>query len=155
MRLVKDHEIAQFVNLLTSTAKTYGHAQQLREHISATVVDFLEEHNLREKTCTTQTTIPTPLKSPEQETPPTVAEKAQTEQTAPIRTGEDVVIELKAVQVKAYLVEDTSNSAVFLDEAKATDYAVRRRTKVHQLIDLGDYAELQTQFLNFVKKWVP
>ena len=39
---MKDHEVAQFVNELTTIAKEYGNTQQLREHISKCVKSHLE-----------------------------------------------------------------------------------------------------------------
>lgn len=152
MSLVKDHEIAQLVNSLTSTAKTYGHTQQLREHISAAVIDFLEEHNLREKTCTTQTTTPTHLKNQAQETPPTAAEKALTEQTAQTKRDEGIYEGPGVPEVKAYLVKSSNTQAVFLDNAVAVDYAVRRKGEVHQLVDLRDCIDLQAHFLSFLRR---
>lgn len=146
MSLVKDHEIAQLVNLLTSTAKTYGHTQQLREHISATVIHFLEEHNLREKTCTTPTTTPTHLKNPAQETPPTAAEKAPTEQTDQIKKTHDSPL------VKAYLVNLLGTSAVFLEKPVATDYAVKHRGVLQHLVSMYDYQKLHTAMLELQRR---
>ena len=45
---LKDHQIAQTVNALVETCRTYGHTQQLRERIAGIVVPLLKTATLAE-----------------------------------------------------------------------------------------------------------
>lgn len=42
--MLKDHEIALFVNRLTEAAQTYKDCQQLREQLRKIVLDFLAQN---------------------------------------------------------------------------------------------------------------